>query len=71
MKIPRKKKKQIPKGHPYCYDILRLLTPEESSVGGVKIKPCPFYSHKEGLEGYCSVVKCEIIDQCKGCGVGY
>ena len=63
MKIPRKKKKQIPKDTPYCYTALEML-----DDGGMLIKSCPFYEHVDGIEGKCRLLKCEIEDQIKSCG---
>jgi len=54
-RTPRKLKKKIPKDTFYCYDI----------------KPCKFYTYVDGLEGYCSLIKCEITDQVKECGERY
>lgn len=56
MKIPRKKKKKIPRDTFYCYD-----------NRGV----CPFYSHIEGIEGLCSLMTCGVDDQVKECGISY
>lgn len=33
----------------------------------MKTKICPFYSHLEGVEGYCSFAKSDVDDQCKVC----
>lgn len=62
MRIPRKKKKYIPKGI-YCY-----TTGEHLNNGfGYKIKPCPYYEHEEYIIGRCKLLNREIEDQCKIC----
>lgn len=68
MRIPRKKKKKIPVGH-YCYTPVEF--PSEKTGWAYKIKPCPFYKHKEGLYGHCSLLNSEITDQVKDCGNKY
>jgi hypothetical protein len=70
-RIPRKKKKKIPKDTVYCYTPASSFVKLENGNYGYKIKSCPFYKHKEGLEGYCSLLKCEVIDQIKTCGERY
>lgn len=66
-RIPRNNKKQIPKGV-YCYTYLNAIW-QDGRYKGYKIKPCPFYKHVDGLDGYCNLVKCEIVDQVKDCGL--
>ena len=45
MRIPRKKKKQIPKGW-YCYEQTSGMKYfEEDGTTGYDIKVCPFYTH--------------------------
>lgn len=91
MRIPRKLKKKIPKGH-YCYTYLKPFYNENGNYGGYTIKPCPFYKwvkfkdmnpkpdwiddefiqeYGEEKEGWCSLVKWQIEDQCKSCGERY
>ncbi len=66
-RIPRKLKKKIPKHTPYCY------TPDvemQKKMPGVYwIKQCPFYRHLGGIDGWCKLIKHEIEDQCKSCGI--
>jgi len=72
MKIPRKKKKKIPKDTFYCYEMNNgMIYPEDGSLPYIKIKTCPFYESRDGLEGYCRLIKCEIMDQVKECGERY
>lgn len=52
-----KNKSCIPKNTPYCYDYIQ------------DYKPCCYYKHIGGLEGFCELEKCEIIDQIKECGI--
>ena len=91
MRIPRKQKKKIPKGH-YCYTYLKEIITESGDYGGYTIKLCPYLKYipiknmtpkpswmdeefvkeyGEVKEGWCSLVKCEIEDQCKSCGIKY
>ncbi len=64
-RIPRKKKKQIPKDIPYCYTPIKF----DMETGIYHTKTCPFYEHKEdGLIGHCRLVNCEVWDQVKVCG---
>jgi len=73
MRIPRKKKKKIPKGL-YCYTFVKTLSNEDGSYRGYKIKPCPFYDKpidRGGVFGRCKLLKCEVMDQCKECGLNY
>ena len=67
MRIPRKKKKQIPKNIPYCY------TPGhfDMETGIYHVKPCPFYEHRKGIEGHCRLLKCDVDDQVKSCDIGW
>lgn len=53
MKLPRKIKKKIPKNTPYCYSRFT----------------CKYYKHIEGVEGYCKLIKYEVEDQMKSCGL--
>jgi hypothetical protein len=61
MKIPRKLKKKIPIGM-YCYTGLKF----DINTGIYHIKPCFFYKNS-----FCKLLKCEIDDQCKECGLRY
>lgn len=66
MKVPRKKKKQIPKNIPYCYTPIKF----DMKTGGYHIKTCPFYkSDGDGLFGRCSLLDCEVMDQIKECEI--
>lgn len=57
----------FPKGF-YCYTPISFTI--DSERGWIyKIKPCPFYVHKEELTGVCSVLNAEIEDQVKICGI--
>ena len=68
MKVPRKKKKQIPKGV-YCYKATSGFMTFPNGNYGYKIKCCPFYKHEDGLIGQCKLLKCDIIDQVKSCKI--
>ena len=69
-RIPRKKKKQIPKDTHYCYTVIGWpLHRDEDGRAYIETKTCPFYEHVEHEEGWCRLVKCEVDDQCKSCGV--
>jgi len=70
MRIPRKKKKQIPTGM-YCYTYNGKTGYTKDGLLYYGISPCPFYKYHQGIEGYCSVVKGEIEDQVKDCGTKY
>lgn len=66
MRIPRKSKKKIPNGY-YCYKFLKIINDEKVENVRLRIKPCIFYQHVDGLEGYCKLLKCDVIDQVKSC----
>lgn len=66
-RIPRKLKKKIPKDTFYCYTHISGMIYPKDGLPYYKIKKCPFYKHIDGLEGYCSLVKHDIIDQVKEC----
>lgn len=68
-RVPRKKKKLIPKDVPYCYTMVSDIIYESGQLPYYKTKTCPFYQYKDGLEGYCKLVKCEVMDQVKECGM--
>lgn len=61
-RLPRKIKKQIPKGM-YCYTATSGFKELDCGKYGYTIKPCTFYS-----AGTCRLLDCEIEDQCKSCG---
>lgn len=84
-RIPRKLKKQIPKGL-YCYTGISF----DYKTGIYHIKQCPFYTnvkfkdmkplpkwidedfldeYGENKHGWCKLVKTDIEDQCKSCGL--
>jgi hypothetical protein len=64
-RVPRKLKKKIPKNIPYCYTPIKF----DMNTGIYHIKPCPFYKHIKGIDGFCKLLKCEVEDQCKSCGI--
>lgn len=82
MKVPRKLKKQIPYG-PYCYKGISF----DTKTGIYHVKPCIFYTnikckdkpvqteldkeYPEHVDGWCKLLKCEIDDQCKNCGINW
>jgi hypothetical protein len=88
MKIPRKKKKQIPEGV-YCYTSTSGFKELSAGKWGYTIKLCDFYSNVKIKElqpqdrpewikdnedyviSWCKLVKREIDDQCKSCGLKY
>lgn len=45
-----------PKEYPYCYTYTD------------KYRVCKHYKHIDGLEGYCMLLKCELLDQVNECG---
>lgn len=76
MRIPRKKKKQIPKNTPYCY-IYGKICPFYTRKSYNEMNPTPSWVDVEFLEeygdiksGWCKLVKYEIDDQCKSCNIG-
>lgn len=67
-RIPRKAKKKIPKGM-YCYTPIKF-----HDNGWYEIKVCEFYRNipdESHLYGMCSLLNCEIEDQCKSCGTKF
>lgn len=91
MKIPRKKKKQIPEGL-YCYKATSGFKKFKDGSYGYSIKQCKFLSSikikdiplnnrpqwmdeefvrefGEDYEMWCKLVKTDILDQCKSCGI--
>lgn len=72
MRIPRKKKKQIPTGM-YCYKATSGWKYLKDGKYGFTVKLCPFYTRKhEGVfGGHCKLIDGEVIDQCKSCGLKY
>jgi hypothetical protein len=71
MRIPRKLKKKIPKNTPYCYSPDFKKNESQKELFPYWIKPCTFYTRKyqEGIDGWCNLIKCEVMDQCKSCGI--
>jgi hypothetical protein len=69
MKIPRKLKKKVPKNTPYCYVPDFKKNAQQKELFPYWIKTCPFYQYQEVIEGWCRLVKCEVMDQCKSCGI--
>lgn len=70
-RVPRKKKKKIPKDTFYCYTPISKMIYPKDGLPFYRITRCPYYKHVSGIEGYCSLLKCEIIDQVKECGERY
>jgi hypothetical protein len=69
MRIPRKLKKKIPKNTSYCYVPDHKKNAKQKELFPYWIKSCPFYQHQEGIDGWCRLVKDEVMDQCKSCGI--
>lgn len=74
-RIPRKQKKKIPKGQ-YCYvftgEVNMVLNKEHNiMVPSYRIKKCPYYKHVEDVDGYCTLIKCDVDDMCKSCGIKF
>ena len=67
-RVPRKKKKKIPKETFYCYTQTSEIIQPKKGLSYFKIKTCPFYKYIDGIAGYCSLVDCEVMDQVKVCG---
>ncbi len=66
-KIPRKKKKRIPKGV-YCYDYVSPNYNYDGTYKGYKIKPCPFYKSIPRYDcGQCKLDGSEVMDMVKNC----
>lgn len=81
-KLPRKIKKQVPKGM-YCYTGLKY----DWKTHIYHIRPCPFYTHimlkekplaiQDEIDkkypnewtGWCKFLQYEIDDQCKSCRI--
>lgn len=57
----------IPKNTFYCYIPIGWSEDRMS----YKIKACPFYKStlEDNITGYCKLMKCEIDDMCKWCGI--
>jgi hypothetical protein len=73
-RIPRKKKKLIPSNTPYCYEPtgetgMTYSEKYKTNLPYYGIKRCPYYKHIDGLEGYCKLMECEVMDQVKECGL--
>lgn len=56
----------FPKGF-YCYEIRCIAKNGEKIY--IETSPCPFYIHKEGIDGYCSSLNVEVVDSVKECGI--
>ena len=59
--------KGIPTGC-YCYDITSIEYINGKPI--IHTKPCKYISHPDKddrITGYCSKLKCEIMDECKEC----
>ncbi len=67
-RIPRKKKKLIPKDTHYCYTAISDMIYPKEGLPYYKTKVCPFYKHIDGVDGFCKLIKYDIDDQCKSCG---
>lgn len=66
-RIPRKKKKQIPKNIPYCYTPIGY----DKKTGIYHVKICPFWKDipDDNIFGTCTLLNCEVEDQCKSCSI--
>lgn len=43
---------------------------QQKSLFPYWIKLCPFYQHTgEEIFGWCKLIKYEVMDQCKSCGI--
>jgi len=69
MRIPRKLKKKIPKDTPYCYSPDIKENKQFAGLFTYGIKSCPFYKSMGRTEGWCRLIRDEVMDQCKSCGV--
>lgn len=80
-RIPRKSKKVIPKGM-YCYEPIVnkkgeiIFFKNKEGLSYYKTKPCKFISdHPEypddNITSYCKLLKCDVEDMCKSCGIKY
>jgi hypothetical protein len=58
--------KEIPIGG-YCYSIEYINRDIKNNPTTIKTKNCPYYKHINELDGYCSLLETEIIDQVKSC----
>ncbi len=79
-RLPRKIKKQIPKGH-YCYKHIRFsgfvqLIKSCHFYGNILIKDKPEHLKDEidkefpdEIIGWCKLFKCDVDDQCKSCSI--
>ncbi|MCK5347694.1 MAG: hypothetical protein KAR20_30005 [Candidatus Heimdallarchaeota archaeon] len=68
--ISEDERKEIPKDTLYCYKILSIDShPDDERNLIIKTKNCPFYKHIDELDGWCIVLKDEIDDCCKICGI--
>jgi len=72
LRIPRKKKKKIPKDTAYCYTPTSGIIRSKGELPYYKIKTCIFYKHVDSvdnLDGYCTLLKDKITDKVKDCGL--
>lgn len=56
----------FPKGF-YCYTPISIEVQETGFI--YRIKPCPFFVGINDMEGKCSALNIELIDQIKLCGI--
>jgi len=50
----------------YCYEPLSVESSKEKGFI-MKVKPCGYFHHIEGIEGYCTLLKCDVMDEVKEC----
>lgn len=63
-------KENIPKNTLYCYTILSIdKHPDDERNIIIRTKYCPFYKFIDGLDGWCNLLKDEVDDSCKICGI--
>jgi hypothetical protein len=67
-RIPRKKKKKIPKDTFYCYTATSGMIYPKDGLPYYTVKKCPYYTGIKGVRGHCSLLKCDVFDQVKECG---
>lgn len=70
VKVPRKLKKKIPKGM-YCYSFKTCVFYDNIKIKDKRIETKDEIDLEFPNEyiGFCKLVKCEIDDQCKSCGI--
>lgn len=69
--ITKEDEDKVPKDTFYCYTPTSGFKQLDNGNWGYTIDSCPFYKHIDGLEGHCSLLDCEIMDQVKECGINY